>query len=108
MIGCVCARTGELLALGDISVEESEDLPSILGPLAEDGAPAALGGATALDQGPIDRSLLLAAIEAGAPALQKLRVRPFCYKAVRHAWDACRAGIVGKKILGGAEKQSHC
>ncbi len=66
---------GELLALRDISVEESEDLPRILGPLADDAAAAALGRSGALDQPPPHRDALLAAIEAGAPALAKLRVR---------------------------------
>ncbi|EIE23685.1 hypothetical protein COCSUDRAFT_63210 [Coccomyxa subellipsoidea C-169] len=64
---------GELLALRDISVEESEDLPRILGPLADDAAAAALGRSGALDQPPPHRDALLAAIEAGAPALAKLR-----------------------------------
>lgn len=64
----------ELLALEDISVEASEDLPRIVGPLADDAAAAALGRAGALDQKPLDRDLMLAAIEAAAPALAKLRV----------------------------------
>ncbi|CAL8471952.1 g11494 [Coccomyxa elongata] len=64
---------GELLALEDISVEESEDLPRILGPLADDAPAAALGRAGALEQAPADRDLILAAIEARAPALAKLR-----------------------------------
>jgi hypothetical protein len=72
---CGDAFAGELLELRDISVEESEDLPRILGPLAEDAAASALGRAAALDQAPLDRELLLAAIEAAAPAVAKLRVR---------------------------------
>lgn len=75
----MCADVaGELLALEDISVEESEDLPRILGPLADDAPAAALGRAGALEQAPADRDLVLAAIEARAPALAKLRVRPLC------------------------------
>ncbi len=38
-------------------------------------AAAALGRSQALDQGAVDRELLLAAIEAAAPALARLRVR---------------------------------
>lgn len=58
---------------------ESEDLPRILGPLAEDAAAAALGQAAALEQEPLSRELLVAAIEAAAPAVAKLRVSvPLC------------------------------
>ncbi|KAK9905917.1 hypothetical protein WJX75_008898 [Coccomyxa subellipsoidea] len=64
---------GELLVLRDISVEASEDLPRILGALAEDAAAAALGRSGALEQAPLDRDMLVTAIEAGAPALAKLR-----------------------------------
>ena len=60
----------------DISVEESEELPRILAPIAEDAPAAVLGGASALDQAPVDRDLLIMAIEAASPALARLKVGP--------------------------------
>ncbi len=65
---------GDLLGLADISMEESEDLPRILGPLAEDAAAAALGRAGAGADAAPARAALLAALEARAPALLRLRV----------------------------------
>ena len=43
----------------NISVEESEDLPCVLAPIAEDAPAAVLGGASALDQAPVDQDLPL-------------------------------------------------
>jgi len=60
----------------DISVEESEELPRILAPIAEDAPAAVLGGASALDQAPVDRDVLIMAIEAASPALARLKVGP--------------------------------
>lgn len=71
-----CGRAAEdLLALPDISMEESEDLPRILAPLADDAAGAALGRAGAGAGAAPSRAQLLAALEARAPALLRLRVR---------------------------------
>ena len=55
-------------------MEESEELPRILGGIAEDAPAAVLGGASALDQAPVDRNLLTTAIEAASPALARLKV----------------------------------
>lgn len=72
-------------------MEESEELPRILGAIAEDASAAVLGGASALDQAPVDRDLLMTAIEAASPALARLRVgtalcsvweRPVCIVVV--------------------------
>jgi hypothetical protein len=95
--------TGELLVLRDISVEASEDLPRILGALAEDAAAAALGRSGALEQAPLDRDMLVTAIEAGAPALAKLRVGalPFHQAEIadllvhRCVWNCACSFLVG-------------
>ncbi len=67
---------GDLLELADISVEESEELPRILGPLAAEAAAAAVGQQPPqpADGPSLDRDLLIQAVEAGAPSLAKLRV----------------------------------
>jgi hypothetical protein len=66
---------GDLLELADISVEESEELPRILGPLAAEAASAAVGQPPQPADGPsLDRDLLIQAVEAGSPSLAKLRV----------------------------------
>lgn len=64
----------DLLAMRDISVDESEELPRILSPIAGDAPAAVLGGASALDQTPVDRDLLITAIEAASPNLTRLKV----------------------------------
>lgn len=64
----------DLLAMRDISMDESEELPRILSPIAEDAPAAVLGGASALDQTPVDRDLLITAIEAASPNLIRLKV----------------------------------
>jgi hypothetical protein len=73
-----CARAADVLAIRDISVEESDDLPSVLEPLVEDAASAVLGRerGDAGGEGPAARELLLEAVKAAAPALLKLQVRP--------------------------------
>ena len=55
-------------------MDESEELPRILSPIAEDAPAAVLGGASALDQTPVDRDLLITAIEAASPNLSRLKV----------------------------------
>lgn len=69
---------GDLLELTDISVGESEELPQILHPLAYEAANAALGRDPAPEAGggALGSHILIQSIEAGAPALLKLRVRP--------------------------------
>ena len=73
----------DILGMRDISVEESEELPRILGAIAEDAPAAVLGGASALDQAPVDQDLLITAIEAASPALARLKVgtglSPLCH-----------------------------
>ncbi len=56
-------------------MDDSEDLPRILAPLAEDAAAAALGRGGADGFGGPSREAMLAALEARAPALQTLRAR---------------------------------
>ena len=73
---CCCA--GSLLAINDISVDDSEDLPKILGPLVEDGPEAALGRAhqqpaNALSPATNKRQLLQT-MKLAAPAIVKLQV----------------------------------
>ena len=70
--GLCCAD--DLLAMRDISMDESEELPLILSPVAEDAPAAVLGGAFALDQTPVDRDLLIIAIKAASPNLARLKV----------------------------------
>ena len=65
----------DILAMRDISVEESEELPKILGPIADDAPAVALGGASVLDQAPVDRELLITAIEAASHNLARLKAR---------------------------------
>ncbi len=76
----------------DISVEESEELPRILGAIAEDAPAAVLGGASALDQAPVDRDLLITAIEAASPALARLKVGTPRLQFRHHAVFALKVG----------------
>ena len=73
---CSCdSCADDILAMRDISVEEREELPKILGPIADDAPAVALGGASALEQAPVDRELLITAIEAASHNLARLKVR---------------------------------
>ncbi len=80
----------DIMRRQDISVEETEDLPRILEELvahppdkvifraaaATPPTPAAANGAARhVDQGPVTRGVLAAAVWAAAPAAGKLRVR---------------------------------
>ena len=81
-VDCICSPllcrelccADDLLAMRDISMDESEELPRILSPIAEDAPAAVLGGASALDQTPVDRDLLIIAIEAASLNLARLKV----------------------------------
>ena len=79
-----CVLTDDLMTIDDISVDESEDLPKILGPLVEEGPSAALGRAhqssshssnTALSPATNKRQLLQT-MKLAAPAIVKLQVCP--------------------------------
>lgn len=68
---------GNLMAINDISVDDSEELPKILGPLVEDGPEAALGRAhqqpgNALSPATNKRQLLQT-MKLAAPAIVKLQ-----------------------------------
>lgn len=67
-----CAFTDDVLAIQDISVEESEDLPKILQPAAEECAATFVGNQQTVD----DFSLiqLVNAISTSTLALGKLKV----------------------------------
>lgn len=76
--------TDDFMTINDISVDESEDLPKILGPLVEEGPSAALGRAhqssshssnTALSPATNKRQLLQT-MKLAAPAIVKLQVGP--------------------------------
>ena len=72
-------NAGNLMAINDISVDDSEELPKILGPLVEDGPEAALGRAhqqpgNALSPATNKRQLLQT-MKLAAPAIVKLQVR---------------------------------
>ena len=87
-IGC-SASADELLAINDISVDESEDLHKILGPLVEDGPTAALGRAhqqpgTALSPDTNKRQLLQT-MKLAAPAIVKLQV----WSVTNHCINGC-------------------
>lgn len=64
--------------INDISVDESEDLPKILGPLAEEGPSAALGRAhqqpNAAFSPVTNKRQLLQTMKLAAPAIIKLQV----------------------------------
>ena len=70
------------MAINDISVDESEDLPKILGPLVEEGPLAALGRAHQSSSQPSNPALspatnkrqLLQTMKLAAPAIVKLQV----------------------------------
>lgn len=72
----------DLMMINDISVDESEDLPKILGPLVEEGPLAALGRAHQSSSHPSNAALtpatnkrqLLQTMKLAAPAIVKLQV----------------------------------
>ena len=76
--------TDELMTINDISVDESEDLPKILGPLVEEGPLAALGRAhqssshssNAVLSPATNKRQLLQTMKLAAPAIVKLQVCP--------------------------------
>ena len=76
----VCAFADDLLLINDISVDESEDLPKILGPLVEEGPSAALGRAHqqpgAAFSPATNKRQLLQTMKLAAPAIVKLQVPP--------------------------------
>ena len=69
------AVADDVLAISDISVEASDDLPRILDPLANESAVMFAGTESKPATGSIDAKALVAAIEQSAPALLKLKVR---------------------------------
>lgn len=71
------------MSINDISVDESEDLPKILGPLVEEGPLAALGRAhqssshtssAAAVSPETNKRALLQTMKLAAPAIVKLQV----------------------------------
>ena len=69
----------DLMMINDISVDESEDLPKILGPLVEEGPLAALGKAHQSSSYPsltpaTNKRQLLQTMKLAAPAIVKLQV----------------------------------
>ena len=76
----IVAVADDLLMINDISVDESEDLPKILGPLAEEGPSAALGRAhqqpNAAFSPVTNKRQLLQTMKLAAPAIIKLQVWP--------------------------------
>ena len=91
------AVTDDLMTMNDISVDESEDLPKILGPLVEEGPVAALGRAhqssshssnTALSPA-TNRRQLLQTMKLAAPAIVKLQVCPSRRQGTGH-WPPCQ------------------
>lgn len=83
------AIADDLLLINDISVDESEDLPKILGPLVEEGPLAALGRAHqqagAAFSPATNKRHLLQTMKLAAPAIVKLQVpsvvKTFSYKS---------------------------
>ncbi len=77
---CAFAVADDLLLINDISVDESEDLPKILGPLVEEGPLAALGRAHqqpgAAFSPATNKRQLLQTMKLAAPAIVKLQVPP--------------------------------
>ena len=77
---CAFAVADDLLLINDISVDESEDLPKILGPLVEGGPLAALGRAHqqpgAAFSPATNKRQLLQTMKLAAPAIVKLQVPP--------------------------------
>ena len=72
----------------DISVEESEELPRILGAIAEDAPAAVLGGASALDQAPVDRDLLLTRTRPAEGGNTSTPVQASCcFRSQSGSWD---------------------
>ena len=74
--------TDDLMTINDISVDESEDLPKILGPLVEEGPLAALGRAhqssshssNTVLSATTNKRQLLQTMKLAAPAIVKLQV----------------------------------
>ncbi|KAK9824037.1 hypothetical protein WJX72_007197 [[Myrmecia] bisecta] len=114
--------TDDLLAIPDISVEESEDLPNILQPFVAKataaflgsagrrpasphyaaGAAAAVGREVGLDQGEVSDEVLVAAIKAAAPALTKLqavlRLMDMRLVEIQRAWQDDRLQQAGLSV----------
>lgn len=67
---------GDVLSMGDISVEESEDLPRILDPIANESAATFIAPIDASESGTPDfeGQALVHALETRTPALLKLKV----------------------------------
>ena len=66
----MAVSAGDVLALRDIGVEESEELPQILHALVDDGPAAAVG------RGGEAREALTQAVRDATPALLQLQVLP--------------------------------
>lgn len=75
----------DVLAIEDISVEESEDLPKILDPLVSE---AALAFASGSGTPSLPAEALSEAVEKSTPALWKLKVRAIRTSAA--AWNIAR------------------
>jgi hypothetical protein len=116
-VACICSSplfrelccADDLLAMRDISMDESEELPRILSPIAEDASAAVLGGVSALDQAPVDRDLLIMAIEAASPNLARLKVGACGHTSLVwclgahvgiHAWIARGAACMSPPSVG--------
>lgn len=64
--------SGDILAIRDISVEESEDLPRIIQPLIDDAAARLAGNKQDAAGASIEK--ISAAMQAASPQLQRLQV----------------------------------
>ena len=90
---------GDLLAIQDISVEESEDLPRILEPLVQEAAATLAGSKAGKDA--VSPQLLARAIAEAAPGLAKLQVNA----STGAVEDASTMQVAGANCLAVAPQQ---
>jgi len=82
-------RAEDILAMRDIGVEESEELPQILHMLVDDGPAAAVGPFQPAEA----RELLLGAVRDATPALLQLQVRFSVFDGEVQAPKHCRVNV---------------